>query len=107
MPLSEIILGSPPQIQTVQRATALWTILHDDPRFAFQGRTVSLANQQDDAAELVISLSRLQGYASCHFVEKPHAQEYCDAYQAAGLNPLKWEQFWGRDTALTKSREFL
>jgi hypothetical protein len=105
--LSEIILGSPSQIQTVQRANALWTILHDDPRFAFQGRAVSIANEQDDAAELAISLSRLQGYASCHFVEKPNAQDFSDAYQAAGLNPLIWEQFWGRDSALTQSRAFL
>lgn len=107
MKLSEVILGSPTQIQTIQRANALWAILHDDRRFAFQGRTVSLADEQSGAAELVISLSRLQGYASCHFVKKPNAQEYCDAYQAAGLDPLIWDQYWGRDTALTKSLGFL
>lgn len=105
--MSEIILGTPPQIQTVQRANALWTILRDDQRFAFQGCTVSVANEQDDAAELVTSLSRLQGYACCHFVEKPNAQEYSDVYQAAGLNPVIWEQFWGRSSALSKSGEFL
>ena len=91
--MAEIILGSPSQIQTVERANALWTILHDDPRFAFQGRTVSVANEQDDAAKLAISLSRLQGYASCHFVEKQNAQVFSEAYQAAGLNTLMWEQF--------------
>jgi hypothetical protein len=105
--LSEIIIGTPQQIQTIQRANTLWTILRNDRRFAFQGRTVSLASEQDGATELVISLSRLQGYASCHFVEKPNAQEYSDAYQAAGLNSVIWEQFWGRSTALSKSREFL
>ncbi len=105
--MPEIILGSPPQIQTVQRANALWTILHDDPRFAFQGRAVSVANEQDDAAKLAISLSRLQGYASCHFVKRPNAQGFSDAYQAAGLNPQIWEQYWGRDSAQTQSHAFL
>ena len=105
--MAEIILGSPQQIQIVQRANALWNILHHDPRFAFQGRTVSLAGEQDNTADIVISLSRLQGYASCHFVGKPNAEEYLAAYQAAGLNPAVWEQFWGRNKALTKSQEFL
>lgn len=105
--MSDIILGSPQQIQIVQRANALWKILQDDPRFAFQGRTVSLAGEQRNTAEIVISLCKLQGYASCHFVAKPNAEEYLAAYQAAGLAPAMWEQFWGRSNALTRSQEFL
>ncbi|PUB10070.1 hypothetical protein [Yoonia sediminilitoris] len=105
--MSEIILGSPSQVQTVKRANALWAILQADPRFAFQGRTVSVAFDQDNASELAISLSRLQGYASCHFVDRQNAQNFSDAYKAAGLNPQIWEQFWGRDSALMQSHSFL
>lgn len=105
--MSEIILGSASQIKTINAARSLWAILQDDPRFGFQGRTVLLADEQLGAPELVISLSRLQGYAGCHFVAKQNAQVFCDAYKAAGLNPVIWHQYWGRETALTKSRAFL
>ena len=105
--MSDIVLGSPEQILVVQRATALWVLLQDDPRFAFQGRAVSLVGEQENTADVVISLARVQGYASCHFVHKDNASGYLAQYVAAGLRAAIWNQFWGRSEALSESRRFL
>ncbi|MGO1120834.1 hypothetical protein ACTL6U_19190 [Rhodovibrionaceae bacterium A322] len=105
--MADIILGSPEQIRVIEQATALRALLKDDPRFAFQGRANSLTEPTKGGPDLVISLSRLQGYSSCHFVPRDQAEFYSRAYQAAGLQSLQWEQYWGRETALTQSRAFL
>lgn len=105
--MSDIIVGSAPQVRTVQRANAIWALLQDDPRFAFQGRSVSLAGEVEGTAHLVVNLCRLQGYASCHFAERTSVERLSAVYQTAGLSPLVWEQYWGREKAIEQSRTFL
>ncbi len=105
--MTDIIYGTPHQINVVKRSTALWALLRNDPRLSFQGRTVSLADATLGGPDIVIALARLEGYSSCHFVPYNEASSYTDAYEVAGLNPAIWNQFWGRETALTASKEFL
>ncbi len=105
--MKEINFGAPAQIAVVQRANALWTLLRDDPRYSYQGRSVSLAGIDENAHERVIALIRLQGYASCHFVPRDLADRFLEAFSAAGLQPVQWEQYWGREQATLQSRAFL
>lgn len=105
--MEDIIFGVPEQVLVVQRAKALWTLLQNDPRFCFQGRTVSLTQFTDNVVAQVIALVRLQGYASCHFVPRDRAAKLLSQYDDAGLQPLQWEQYWGRETAISQSRAFV
>ena len=105
--MTDIIYGSPEQKGMLHRANALWSLLGNDPRFCFQARTVSVGGERDEAADLVAALARLQGYASCHFARRDHAEAYAERYQAAGLQSLVWNQLWGRDSALQAAAAFL
>jgi len=102
-----IIYGTPAQIVTVERAHALWALLRNDPRFCFQGRTVSVTGLQSDTADLVIALSRLEGYSSCHFCPRDRAPALAQAYVAAGLTPTTWDQYWGHQKAIAASQAFM
>lgn len=103
----DIFVGTPEQIGVVRRAQALHSLLADDPRFGFQGRTVSLAGDAPDAAELVTSLVRVQGYASVQFLPRPRGEDLANAYSAAGLNPVIWDQYWGHERAIAASQSFV
>lgn len=103
----DIIYGSPQQVAVVRRANALYRLVGHDPRFTFQGRTVSCLGDSLDAADLVIDLCRLQGYSSAQFVPRDQAGFFLEAYKRAGLSPVEWEQYWGHDTALTASAAFM
>lgn len=103
----DILYGSPEQIGVVRRAAALRALLADDPRFSFQGRTVSLAGDWPDAADTVIALVRLQGYASAQFVPRARGEALTDAFAAAGLTPVIWDQYWGHDKAIAASHSFI
>jgi acetyltransferase (GNAT) family protein len=105
--MKEMNFGTPEQVSLVQRANALWRLLADDPRYAFQARAVSLAQPGKDTGEKVIALARLQGYASCHFVPRKQSTGLLAAYKAAGLNAVQWEQYWGNEAALALSAGFL
>jgi len=103
----DIITGSDAQVSIVRRAQALHALLRDDPRFCFQGRTVSYVGFSDEAIDTAINLIRLQGYASIQFTPRERGDEIAAAFTAAGLSPLQWEQVWGRDSAIDASRAFL
>jgi hypothetical protein len=105
--MTDIIYGSSEQQVMMQRANALWSLVGADPRFCFQARTVSVGGEYDGAADLVISLTRLLGYASCHFTTRENAEAYAELYQAAGLQSVVWNQLWGRNSALQASAAFL
>ena len=103
----DILYGSSEQIAVVRRAAALRALVADDPRFSFQGRTVSLAGDRPDAADTVIALVRLQGYASAQFIPRARGEGLTDAYAAAGLTPVIWDQYWGHAKAISASRSFI
>lgn len=103
----DIIGGTPEQIAMVRRAQALHALLKDDPRFCFQGRTVSHTGLTDEAVEIVANLSRLQGYSSIQAAPRKRGDSIAAAYRDRGLAPVQWDQYWGRDTAIAECRRFL
>lgn len=107
MPDEDIIAGSDAQVAMVRRAQALHALLHDDPRFCFQARTVSLVGLDAQAVDTTIALARLQGYSSVQFAPRQEGASIAAAFRAAGLSPVTWDQYWGRDSALEASRTFL
>lgn len=99
--------GSPEQQSVVRRAYALWPLVRDDPRFCLPGRVVSITEEQQNTVELVTGIARLIGYSSCHFVPRGNIDRLVTGFEAAGMDTTIWNQYWGRETALTASREFL
>jgi hypothetical protein len=104
---TDIIAGSDAQVAVVRRAQAIHALLKDDPRFCYQSRTVSYVGYDDDAVNTTIHLVRLQGYSSIQFTPRKFGDQIKTEFAAAGLSPVQWEQYWGRETALDASREFL
>ncbi|WP_425044548.1 GNAT family N-acetyltransferase [Primorskyibacter sp. S87] len=103
----DIIYGSDAQIALVRRALALRRFFRDDPQMTFQGRTISWLARGPEEAGIVIDLCRLQGYASAQFVARTDSRSFQNAYEQAGLIPIEWDQFHGRDSAQKASAEFL
>lgn len=99
--------GTEFQIDGMKKAAALWSLLKDDRRFAYYGRMVSVAGAQANAMTLALGLARLQGFASCQFFPAAGFDEAVPVIAAEGLDPSRWEQFWGRETALRASADIL
>ena len=107
LPDDDILYGSHEQKTVLRRAAALHGLLAHDPRFSYQGRTVSHAGDAPDAAETTINLIQLQGYSSVQFISPARSAQIADTFRSAGLSPVEWNQFWGRDAALKASQSFL
>ncbi|MEO0485694.1 MAG: GNAT family N-acetyltransferase [Pseudomonadota bacterium] len=103
----DIILGSPAQAGAVRRAHALYRLIGHDPRFAFQGRTVSHVGLSDEAVAVTADIARLLGYASINFAPREAAPDIAAAFQSAGLTPTGYDQYLGYGDAIEKSRAFL
>ena len=103
----EELFGSPDQVAVMRRAWALWPLLKDDPRYSFYGRWVSLSDPGEDAPERLASLARVQGAASCQYLPMERCEHLCADLQTRGITPVRHEQVWGGDDALTASRELL
>lgn len=77
--------GSPAERLAGRRAWDLWTLVHDDARFACHGRTVEQAEGRDGDISLQLALTRLQGRASSEGVPEAQAAARRVALEAAGL----------------------
>jgi RimJ/RimL family protein N-acetyltransferase len=93
---NDIISGSDAQVAVVRRAQAIHALLKDDPRFCYQSRTVSYVGYDDGAVNTTLNLVRLQGYSSIQFVPRKFGDHIKSEFNAAGLSPVQWEQYWGR-----------
>ena len=102
------LFGAEFQIAGMRKAAALWSLVRDDPRFCYYGRMVSLNGPQEGLAGRLAAMTMLQGYASCQFF--PAARYEAEAIEVAaksGYETGRWEQYWGRETALETSETFL
>jgi type IV secretory pathway TraG/TraD family ATPase VirD4 len=63
----EELFGNPAKIALMKRSRHLWSLLWDNPRFAYYGRSVLLADPRSDTADVLCSLARLQGATVCFY----------------------------------------
>jgi hypothetical protein len=96
--------GSPDRIALSRRSADLWSLLRDDPRFAYYGRLVALSDPGQDAASILSAMARLQGAAVSYFYPAGAARSLFAQLEERGLATDRHEHFWGGEAALAASR---
>jgi len=91
----------------MKRSAALWSLLKDNPRYAFYGRTVALSDVADDAADILCALARLQGVGVAYYFPKESAANLFATLEARGFSTDRHEHYWGGESAYRASRAML
>ncbi|MBD1545965.1 GNAT family N-acetyltransferase [Roseibium aggregatum] len=99
--------GSPESVAAMKRSAALWSLLRDDPRFAFYGRLVGLSQPVENTAEVLGALARLQGGSPCYFFPKRDVPALFSELESAGLSTDRHEHFFGDETAYVAAKAVL
>jgi len=103
----EEFFGDPSKVALMKRGYHLWSLLGENPRFAYYGRLLALCDPGEDTADILIHLAGLQGAAVCYFYPKKDAEALFRELGDAGLCIDRHEHFWGGQAALAASREAL
>jgi hypothetical protein len=96
--------GSPAKIALMKRSRDLWSLLRDNPRFAYYGRMVALSGPGDDTVALMCALARLQGATICYYCPSDSAAGLFAELESLGLSTDRHEQFWGGEGAYLASQ---
>ena len=99
--------GAPDRISLSRRSASLWSLLRDNPRYAYYGRLVGLSDPGPDTADILFAMAKLQGAAVCYFYPADTADSLFAELQARGLTTDRHEHFWGGEAALEASHEAL
>jgi hypothetical protein len=99
--------GSPDRIALSRRSANLWSLLRDNPRYAYYGRLVALSDPGGDAADILTALAKLQGAAVSYFWPASAAKSLYAQLEERGLTTDRHEHFWGGEGALAASRRAL
>ena len=86
--------GSPQQQGVQARAEALWTLVHDDPRFCTHGCAVGVASESDTSLQDQIALARLQGVGAMDGLTAESYATRAEVLAALGLKTdgyITWE----------------
>lgn len=103
----EAYYGNPQSVAAMKRSAALWSLVRDDPRFAYYGRLVGLSQPVDDTADVLAALARVQGAAPCYFFPKTQTPALFAELEAKGLSTDRHEHFLGGEDACAASRQAL
>lgn len=107
MSTDDEFFGSPERAALSQRSLNLWTLLRDDPRFAYYGRMVALSDPGADSADILAALARLQGAAVSYFYPASMADVLFAELAARGFATDRHEHWLGGEGALAASRKAL
>lgn len=107
MCVSEEFFGSPDKIALMKRSAALWSLLKDNPRYAYYGRLVALSDPAEDTSENLIALARLQGAAVAYYVPKGSADNLFYELEERGFSTDRHEHYWGGKAAYEASQSIL
>lgn len=89
--------GSPERIALSRRSANLWSLLRDNPRYAYYGRLVALSDPGNDAADILSAMARLQGAAVSYFYPISAAESLFAQLGERGLATDRHEHFWVRN----------
>jgi len=104
---SQEFFGSPDKIALMKRSAALWSLLKDNPRYAYYGRLVALSDPAQDMSEILIALAQLQGAAAAYYVPKASADGLFRQLEDRGFWTDRHEHFWGGEAAYGASKAVL
>jgi hypothetical protein len=96
--------GSPDRIALSRRSADLWSLLRDNPRYAYYGRLVALSDPGPDAADILYAMAKLQGAAVSYFYPANTATGLFAELEERGLATDRHEHFRGGEAALAASR---
>jgi hypothetical protein len=100
----EELFGSPDRLALMKRSAALWSLLKDNPRYAYYGRTVALSEIGDDTADILCSLARLQGVGVAYYSPKLSAANLLATLEGRGFSTDRHEHYRGGEPAYQASR---
>lgn len=103
----EELFGSSNRIALMKRSAALWSLLRDNPRYAYYGRTVALSDIADDTADILCSLARLQGVGVAYYFPKVSAANLLATLEARGFSTDRHEHYRGGESAYQACRAIL
>jgi hypothetical protein len=105
--IDDEFFGDPMRIALSRRSLNLWTLLRDNPRFAYYGRLVALTDPREDAGDILAALARVQGAAVGYFYPASGAATLFAELEARGFATDRHEHWLGGAEALTASRKAL
>lgn len=97
--------GTPDNIALSRRSAILWSLLRDNPRYAYYGRLVALSDPAGDAADILYAMAKLQGAAVAYFYRADAAAGLFAQLEERGLITDRHEHFRGGETAFAASRK--
>jgi Acetyltransferase (GNAT) family len=104
MSTEDEFFGAPDRIALSRRSASLWSLLRDNPRYAYYGRLVALSDPGQDTADVLSAMAKLQGTAVCYFYPADAATSLFAQLKARGFTTDRHELFWGGESALAASR---
>ena len=113
MPEDEELFGPPEKIALAKRSRYLYSLLCEDPRFAFYGRLVGLSCTDRESgdirgtARILGALARIQGASVAYFFPASLATSLFAELEEGTLATDRHEHFRGGEDALTSSRRIL
>ncbi|WP_111431847.1 hypothetical protein [Rhodobacteraceae bacterium DSL-40] len=91
--------------QRMQRsAHHLWTLLHNDPAFGYEGRSVGVDGASPRDVPLLAALARVQGASISHYTHPEDEAALVRDFTAQGFATDHWDQFMGNEACLAACR---
>ncbi|WP_299476777.1 hypothetical protein [uncultured Roseibium sp.] len=92
MRFKDEFFGTAAQVSVSRRARDTWKLIQDDPRYAYNGRIVTVAGFiGNETSEKLAALARLQGSTTCHFLPKDRVGDIERLLGGEGLACNVWE----------------
>ena len=91
--------GAPDRIALSRRSASLWSLLRDNPSYAYYGRLVGLSDPGQDAADILSAMAKLQGAAVAYFYPAEAAPSLFAQLEEKGLATDRHEHFWGGEVS--------
>ncbi|MCB2099984.1 MAG: hypothetical protein KDE22_03885, partial [Rhodobacterales bacterium] len=101
------LFGPDGSVALMRRGAALWTLLRDNPRYAFYGRAIALCDPREDTADVLAAIAGLVGAAVANFLPKARADALFADLEGRGFTTDRHEHFWGGAAAHEASRRLL
>lgn len=91
----------------MKRSASLWSLLKDNPRFAYYGRIIALSDIETDTSEILGSIASLLGASVAYYYPKYKADDLFAELKERGFSCDRHEHYWGGDAAYEASRQIL
>jgi hypothetical protein len=96
--------GAAPQQEMQRTASALWRLLRDDPRYAYEGRFVGHDAPLAADVDRIVALVGTQGGSASFFVDGVREGEIVADLRARGFTTDRWDHLMADERGVALSR---